>query len=276
MKHFAVIGNPIAHSLSPIMQQAAIQHLQLDAIYTRKKLSEEAFDQEIKEWLRSDIDGFNVTIPFKERIIPYLDEIDDFALKCGAVNTVVRYGNKWTGFNTDGQGFLEGLAEKRPVKESDHVLIVGAGGASKGIYLALKQAHNCEVSVTNRTVAKAEQMLEPGSQDRAISLKEAAKQLSKFTIIIQTTSVGLNPEKADLPLQLDLLAPGTLVADIIYNPFETAFLQEAKKRGAITQNGLAMFVNQGALAFKLWAEENPDRAVMRQAVLDSFEEEEKC
>ncbi|WP_167628904.1 shikimate dehydrogenase [Listeria valentina] len=273
MKHFAVIGNPIVHSLSPIMHQAAIQDLQLDAIYTRKKLSKELFDQEITDLLLSDLDGFNVTIPFKERILPYLDEVDSFAKKCGAVNTVVRRQNKWVGYNTDGRGFLEGLTEKRPLQDSDRVLIIGAGGASKGIYLALKESYNGEVTVANRTLSKAEEMLEPRSKDRAITLTEAANKLSQFTIIIQTTAVGLNAENSDLPLALDLLSSGTLVSDIIYNPFETPFLQEAKKRGAITQNGLAMFVNQGALAFKLWTEENPDRAVMRQAVLDSFEEE---
>lgn len=205
MKHFAVIGNPIAHSLSPVMHTAAIEALQLDADYTRVKLEIDQFDLEIRRFLASEIDGFNVTVPFKEKIIPYLDQIDPFAAKCGAVNTVKRSDTGWTGYNTDGYGFLEGLEEKRPLSIDDRILIIGAGGASKGIYLALSEKCEAPITVTNRTLEKAEQMLAAERSDRAISLEEAEARLAEFTIIIQTTSVGLDQTHFDLPLSLESL-----------------------------------------------------------------------
>ncbi|EMG28547.1 shikimate 5-dehydrogenase [Listeria fleischmannii 1991] len=269
MKNFAVIGNPISHSLSPEMHNAAILDLGIDAHYTRKRLSIEQFDTEFPLFLEK-IEGCNVTVPFKERVIPFLDELDDFARKCGAVNTIVRRNSKWVGYNTDGLGYLLGLTEKRALHKNDHVLLIGAGGASKGIYLALKEKVGCQVTVANRTIQKAAEMIRDFENDRAISLDMAEEELGSFTIVIQTTSIGLPKTIDETPISLHHLKPGTICSDIIYNPAKTLFLKEAEKRQAIIQNGLPMFIHQGALAFRLWTGQKPSTDVMKKAVLASL------
>lgn len=269
MKNFAVIGNPISHSLSPEMHNAAILDLGIDADYTRKQLSIEQFDKEFPLFLKK-IDGCNVTVPFKERVIPFLDELDDFAKKCGAVNTIVQRNSKWVGYNTDGLGYLLGLAEKRALHKNDRVLLIGAGGASKGIYLALKKKVGCQVTVANRTIQKAAEMIRDFENDRAISLDMAEEELGDFTVVIQTTSIGLPKTIDETPISLHHLKPGTICSDIIYNPAKTLFLKEAEKRQGIIQNGLPMFIHQGALAFSLWTGQKPSTDVMKKAVLASL------
>ncbi len=269
MKKLAVIGNPIAHSLSPEMHRAAIRALSIDADYTRQKMSVEHFETEIPLFMEK-MDGFNVTVPFKERIIPFLDGLDEFAENCGAVNTVVRENSKWIGYNTDGLGYLLGLAEIHPLHPNDTVLIIGAGGASKGIYFAIKEKIGCHVAVTNRTVMKAKEMISDYPEDAVLTISEAEKQLGTFSVVIQTTSVGLMKTANEMPLALDNLRQGTVVSDIIYNPKQTRFLKEASKKQAIIQNGLPMFIHQGALAFEKWTGQKPDTEIMKQAVLASL------
>ncbi|WP_088838782.1 shikimate dehydrogenase [Listeria sp. ILCC792] len=269
MEKFAVIGNPIAHSLSPEMHHAAIHALGMEAVYTRQKIDIEQFNTEIPLFMEK-MEGFNVTVPFKERIIPFLDSLDEFAEKCGAVNTVVRRNSKWVGYNTDGLGYLAGLAEIHPLRPTDSVLIIGAGGASKGIYLAIKEKIGSRVVVANRTISKAEQLIQGYPEDAALTISEAEKQLASFSVVIQTTSVGLLKTANETPLSLANLRPGTIVSDIIYNPKKTPFLKEAEEKRAIIQNGLPMFIHQGALAFELWTGQKPDTEIMKQAVLASL------
>ncbi|WP_239254015.1 shikimate dehydrogenase [Listeria ilorinensis] len=270
MKQYAVIGNPIRHSLSPVMHNRVIEALGLDAHYRRVYVDEAHFDAEIKALKATGVSGFNITTPFKERIISHLDEIHGLAKDCRAVNTAVLKGGKWHGYNTDGQGYFEGLEEIRPLQKSDRILLIGAGGASKGIYLTIKQQVGCPIDLTNRTISRAQEML-ISAEDRAISLQAAEEQLAKYAIIIQTTSIGLPNSSQDVPLSLSNLTAGTIVSDIIYNPYETTFLKQAKQKGAITQNGLPMFVGQGALAFTHWTNIEPDRRLMKEAVLEALD-----
>ncbi|WP_197914076.1 shikimate dehydrogenase [Listeria sp. PSOL-1] len=269
MKKYAVIGNPIHHSLSPIIHNRLIQELSLDAHYDAIQIDPERFDAEITRLKQSDISGFNVTVPFKERIIPYLDEIHGLAKSCYAVNTVVRENNRWHGYNTDGDGYFEALMDIYKIHPNDKILIIGAGGASKGIYLTLKKRSLARIDVTNRTIQRAKEML-ISREDSALSIAEAEARLSEYSIIIQTTSIGLIETKDQLPLSLKNLSADTLVSDIIYNPFETRFLKVAREKGAKTQNGLSMFIGQGALAFKYWTGITPDRKLMKEAVLEAL------
>lgn len=137
MEKYVVIGNPIRHSLSPAMQNRIFQELGMNAEYNSVLIEEDAFETEIKKLMDSGVRGFNITTPFKERILPFLDELEDLAAASGAVNTVLKKEDKWYGFNTDGKGYLEGLEEIRSITKDDSILITGAGGASKAIYLAL-------------------------------------------------------------------------------------------------------------------------------------------
>ncbi|EHX8323284.1 shikimate dehydrogenase [Listeria monocytogenes] len=270
MEKYVVIGNPIRHSLSPAMQNRIFQELGMNAEYNSVLIEEDAFETEIKKLMDSGVRGFNITTPFKERILPFLDELDNLAAASGAVNTVLKKEDKWYGFNTDGKGYLEGLEEIRSITEDDSILITGAGGASKAIYLALSTHTDAKITVANRTREKAIEMTKDNNNHHAITLEEAEKQLADFTIIIQTTSIGLEASKNKSPISLANVKQGTICSDIIYNPAETAFLKEAKKNGAITQNGLPMFVNQGALAFEIWTGIKPERSLMKEAVLEQL------
>ncbi|MBC2367993.1 shikimate dehydrogenase [Listeria booriae] len=265
-KLYCVIGNPIAHSLSPAMHTALLEKNQLDASYVPFLLEEETFADAMLGLKTLGISGFNITSPFKEKILPFLDAIDVEAKACGAVNTVVVRDGKWTGYNTDGAGYLEGLQTIKPITHTDQILILGAGGASKAIFHALANRTDANIAIANRTVEKAVSMV-ADTTHAAISLQEAETNLADYTIIIQTTSAGLTKENPELPISLQNLAPGTIASDIIYNPAKTAFLEEAETRGAIIQNGLPMFVNQAAIAFQLWTGLDADRELMKQIVL---------
>ncbi|MBC1371045.1 shikimate dehydrogenase [Listeria booriae] len=265
-KLYCVIGNPIAHSLSPAMHTALLEKNQLDASYVPFLLEEETFADAMLGLKTLGISGFNITSPFKEKILPFLDAIDVEAKACGAVNTVVVRDGKWTGYNTDGAGYLEGLQSLKPITHTDQILILGAGGASKAIFHALANRTDANITIANRTVEKAVNMV-AGTTHAAISLQEAKTNLADYTIIIQTTSAGLTKENPELPISLQNLAPGTIASDIIYNPAKTAFLEEAETHGAIIQNGLPMFVNQAAIAFQLWTGLDADRELMKQIVL---------
>ncbi|MBC2172586.1 shikimate dehydrogenase [Listeria booriae] len=265
-KLYCVIGNPIAHSLSPAMHTALLEKNQLDASYVPFLLEEETFADAMLGLKTLGISGFNITSPFKEKILPFLDAIDVEAKACGAVNTVVVRDGKWTGYNTDGAGYLEGLQTIKPITHTDQILILGAGGASKAIFHALANRTDAKITIANRTVEKAVSMV-ADTTHAAISLQEAETNLANYTIIIQTTSAGLTKENPELPISLQNLAPGTIASDIIYNPAKTAFLEEAETHGAIIQNGLPMFVNQAAIAFQLWTGLDADRELMKQIVL---------
>lgn len=268
MEKYAVIGNPINHSLSPAMQEAAFVSAGREASYEALQLSAVNFDKEFQDLLATDFNGFNVTVPFKERVIPFLDELSPFAKRAGAVNTIAKVNNKWYGDNTDGAGFVEGLEAIRKVRKQDRILIIGAGGASKAIYLALADLNPKTVVIANRTISKAKAMILPGHE--VMTLKEAEQKLADFSIIVQTTSIGLPKTRSESPISLHHLASETIVIDIIYNPAETTFLKEAKTRGAIIQNGLPMFISQGALSYEKWTKQKPNRQVMRAKVLEKL------
>ncbi|AQY51210.1 shikimate 5-dehydrogenase [Listeria weihenstephanensis FSL R9-0317] len=263
---YCVIGNPIAHSLSPVMHTALLEQNKIDASFVPFLIKEGTFTTVMEGLKALGISGFNITSPFKEDILPFLDELDPEAESCGAVNTVVSQNGRWKGFNTDGIGYLEGLQDIRAITEADRILIVGAGGASKAIFQALTHHTDARLTVANRTLEKAVQMVE-GTAHKAISLADAESQIANYTIVIQTTSSGLTKENANLPIRLHDLTAGTIVSDIIYNPAQTPFLKEAKAYGAVTQNGLPMFVNQAAIAFELWTGKKADRDLMREIVL---------
>jgi len=262
-KWFAVIGDPIVHSKSPEMHNSWFQELNIDAAYLPLHVIPEQLEQAVKSLKLLGASGWNVTIPHKETIIPFLDELDETAKKMGAVNTVVRQSDgKLKGYNTDGSGFVHSLEEQVGTEHrKKKVLLIGAGGASRGIAFALKQFGYQDITITNRTVAKAQTIIDELGDGRAISLGEATESLKDFGIIIQATSAGLKSDFS-LPISLDKLIPGAIVADIVYNPLMTPFLEDAKKNGAVIVNGLGMFVHQGAIAFKYWLDEYPNTSSM--------------
>ncbi|MFS0780836.1 shikimate dehydrogenase [Bacillus sp. 1P06AnD] len=269
---YGVIGNPIAHSMSPDMHNDAFAHQGINADYHAFKVDGQDLEDAVMGMKAIGVKGFNVTVPHKEAIIPFLDRLDALAEQIGAVNTVKLIDGKWVGFNTDGLGYVKGLCEQldRPLSEL-RILLIGAGGAAKGIYYSLVHEGAKRVDIANRTVKRIESLLEGSEnqsvQSKGISLSEAEQSLSEYDLIIQTTSIGLKPNTDDMPIRLDNVRRSAFISDIIYNPLETAFLQAAKQKGCQTQNGLPMFVHQGALAFNIWTGISPDPERMKSIVL---------
>lgn len=269
-KLFAVIGDPIAHSMSPVMHNDLFRYYEIDAHYHPFLVKREALEAAINGFRAIGISGFNVTVPHKTAIIPFLDRLDPLAEAIGAVNTVVNEAGELVGYNTDGSGYVRGLNAHFPLQNHHSVLIVGAGGAARGIYFAMAQFGVKRIDIVNRTKERAEELVSQCPfqvESNVLTVQEAERTLEKYDLIIQTTSIGMTPNMNEIPLSLAFLKDRAFVSDIIYNPLETKWLQEARKRNAKTQNGLEMFLYQGALAFEKWTGIFPDIERMRENVL---------
>jgi shikimate dehydrogenase len=270
---YGVIGNPIGHSLSPIMHNNAFQDLGLDAFYQAFEVKSNQLGNAIRGIRALGIQGFNVTIPHKVSVMEYLDDIDSQALAIGAVNTVKNRNGKLIGYNTDGIGYTAGLKTIVNQLENQNVLLVGAGGAARGIAISLANTSIKSLTITNRTIEKASSIIKKCNQDiilDVIELHHAEEKLDQFDIIINTTSVGLYPNVEEIPLKLTNIKKGTIVSDIIYNPFYTKWLHLANEMGGVVQNGIPMFVNQGALAFEIWTGMKPNLNIMENTVIEQL------
>ncbi len=262
MKHFCVIGSPISHSRSPALHNAAFQALAIDARYD----AVEVLPENLKEFMSTFGDiysGMNVTIPHKETVMKYLDEVDDCARSIGAVNTVVVDGGKLIGYNTDWSGFTQALLEgvKKSVADFDAaflmhkpVLVVGAGGAARAICFALKQL-GAVLYVTNRTHEKAQKL---ASDFGGHALH--ADELSKIQplLVVNVTSVGMTPHENESPVSADQWAQWRVspiqqfAFDCVYAPRDTQFLKDSEVAGFKSITGETMFIHQGAQAFELF------------------------
>jgi shikimate dehydrogenase len=267
---YGVIGDPIEHSMSPIMHNDAFKQLNLNAYYHPFHVNRTDIGSAVKGMKALGIRGFNVTIPHKSTIMPYLDGIDPLANSIGAVNTVVLEGGDFIGYNTDGLGFLKGLLEECPFSiDEKKVMILGAGGAARAIFYTLASNGINSVDIVNRTVQKGEQIIEEcpySTNSKALTLAEGSLKINDYDIIIQTTSIGMYPYINEAPISLEYLSKHVFVSDIIYNPWNTRLLKEALSKSCSGQNGLAMFVNQGALAFEKWTGVLPDTNRMKKIV----------
>lgn len=268
---YGVIGDPISHSLSPVMQEAAFRHCNIDAAYHAFHVPKNNLEQAVQGMKGLGVKGLNVTIPHKVDIMNFLDEIDPLAEKIGAVNTIVHEDGRLVGYNTDGEGYMQSL---RPIIEkptsSLRVLMIGAGGAAKGVAMTMASYGVKELVITNRTLSKAESLARECGEftdSAAIPIKLAQAKLTEFDIIINTTSIGMTPDIDSMPLSLEMLGRNVIVSDLIYTPYQTRFLLEAEKKGVKTLNGLGMFVNQGALSFEKWTGLEAPREIMKDVVM---------
>lgn len=269
-KLYAVIGDPIGHSMSPVMHNDLFSFYGVEADYLPFQVKPGNLKDAVNGFKAIGAGGFNVTVPHKSEIIQYLDEVDELARNIGAVNTVVNQGGRLVGYNTDGPGFLRGLTTAFPAITEKKILVLGAGGAAKAIYFTLAKEKPAVIDIANRTVERAINLIDEcpySTVSTAYSLDEAGKHLEEYDLIVQTTTIGMSPQVKEQPMDLKNLRPQTMVCDIIYNPLETLLLQDARQRGAQIQNGIDMFVFQGALAFEKWTGIFPDVARMREIVL---------
>ncbi|HET7657892.1 MAG TPA: shikimate dehydrogenase [Bacillales bacterium] len=271
-KLYALIGHPIGHSLSPQMHNDCFQMLNIPAHYESFDVAPTDLEKAIEGMKALGVAGFNVTIPHKVAVMSYLDDVDEEANRIGAVNTVINRNGRLYGTNTDGKGYLQSLIEKAGEDLSNkRVLIIGAGGAARGVAVSLDRHGVNQLDVANRTLEKAEKLIETGihatSFAQPLTLEEASENLGHYEIVVHTTPIGMFPKTDDMPMPLDRLKPGTVLSELIYNPLQTKWLQEGERKGAIIVDGVGMFVGQGALAFELWTGRQPDRDRMRQTVL---------
>ena len=273
-KTLGIFGDPISHTLSPVMQNAAFEALGLPYRYLPFQVRPENLKKAVQAIIPLGMQGVNVTLPHKEAVIPFLDSVEGEAQKTGAVNTIETASNRLIGHNTDGKGFLASLFERSIDPSGKRVILVGAGGAARGVAIALLSAGVSEIILVARSAERGKELarcLAALSSRLKISVrgmdfeKEPLSERERSTLLINTTPLGMK-EKDPLPFPPSLLSPGWIVADLIYRPHETPLLGAAKKAGAKTVPGIGMLLYQGALAFEIWTKEKPPLEVMREAL----------
>lgn len=267
---YAIIGDPVGHSLSPAMHEAGFRYLGIEAEYHRIQVSLSELPEKVEFLKQNGYAGWNVTYPLKERIIPYLDRITSTARDIGAVNTVKFADGLLQGHNTDGEGFVESLKAKGFSFRNKEVVILGAGGAAKAIAVSLAKA-DARLLILNRTENKADDLAEHivslGGNARTDRIV-AGDWLKSVDLLIQTTPIGMNDE--DYPVKLKDINPSAWVVDLIYHPVVTPFLAEAAFYGCRTFNGLEMLLYQGVLAWKFWLGIEAPSEEMRRTLEETY------
>lgn len=277
---FGVIGDPIEHSLSPLMHNSAIVTMGIDAVYIPFNVKPQFLENAISSIIPMNIKGLNVTVPHKTEVMKYLDRLTDVAKAVGAVNTIINDNGALTGDNTDVYGFEMCLKKDGDVEIfPERISILGAGGAARGVAYACSMRDEVrEVIVLNRTFSKAEKLVEELSCVTGKTLvpmpadKETLKRmLPPSGLVVNTTSVGMYPDISSSPvLYPDVFHDGQVICDIIYNPLETKFLREASSRGARIVGGLAMLAYQGARSLSLWTGKDAPANVMLDVLREKF------
>jgi shikimate dehydrogenase len=273
---FGVIGDPIRHSKSPVMLNRAFRETGVNGVYAAFHVKPERLGEAIAGLRAFGFRGLNVTIPHKIEVMAHLDEIHEGARAIGAVNTIVNEDGRLIGYNTDGIGYVRSLKEEaEPELAGKKILVLGAGGASRGILWALNRENPSAVWLANRTWDKARELADSFAQSQAsrispIRWEELRDVGAEADIVINTTSVGMSPNVADTPIDPSWLKPDAVASDLIYNPLTTAFLQQAQERGCRIHGGLGMFIYQGAYAFEYWTGLPAPARAMREEVLSSF------
>ena len=251
-----------------------MDHYGIDGVYQAYQVAPDSLEQFFQGLRQPDFLGINVTVPHKEAVIPYLDEVDDWATAAGAVNTVVNHGGRLSGHNTDGLGFLRALKEGAGFyPEGRRALVLGAGGAARGVILALVRDGIASLTVANRTLERAQRLTElaqaDGTSSRAIPLSghELTEAAAAADLIVNCTTIGMShgPDETGSPLSTDQIPPTALVNDLVYNPLETPLLQEAQHAGAKVLGGIHMLVYQGAASFEMWTGRDAAVNVMLEA-----------
>lgn len=254
---YGIIGNPVRHSLSPIIHNGAFRRMGLNAVYLAFEVKdlEEAIDG-----IRGlEIRGVSVTIPFKTEVISLLDKVEGVAGQIEAVNTIINKGGKLIGYNTDWHGALEALEEKVDLK-GKRVVLIGAGGAARAIGFALKM-RDCEIIISNRTSDQA-----AGLSKELMCDHQPLSSIGglKADVIINATSVGMHPYDEESPLPKKVLNKGMTVMDIVYRPLQTKLLREAEEAGCLTINGLEMLSRQGAAQLEIWTGQRPEMGKIKE------------
>lgn len=274
-KLLGVIGDPIEHSLSPVMHNAAIAHLGVDYVYLPLPVKTADLGVAIAGFNAISLQGFSVTIPHKQAILPVLSEVSAVAKVVGAVNTVWRTDSGWSGTNTDVEGFIAPLQAYTWNWSQTMPLILGHGGAARAVVVGLTQLGCTEIHIVGRDVQRLSQFQQSWvNAPLPITInvhrwEQLPELMWQADLVVNTTPVGMYPNVEQSPIDnaaMQKLKEGAIAYDLIYTPNPTQFLQQAQQQGAITIDGLEMLVQQGAAALKIWLEQTPPVDIMRQSL----------
>ena len=254
----AIIGDPVEHSLSPVIHNSAFKELGLNFVYIAFRVTKNELKNAISGARSLGLIGLNVTMPHKNTVIKYLDEVSNTAEAIGAVNTILGTQKKFVGFNTDGKGAIMALQRNNLDPEGKKMVLLGSGGAAKAISYYTAPLVK-ELVILNRTPQKAKKLVESlyksfdtKIKGRFLSSTVLKEELETTDLLVNATSMGMNPESNESPVPLNLLRRDIGVMDIIYNPLNTKLLKDAKSVGAKVISGLDMLIYQGAVAFEIW------------------------
>ena len=272
LKTFAVIGDPIDHSLSPTIHNAAYRELDLECTYIAYRVNKGELATGIESLKKIKIAGFNVTVPHKIEMIKYLDNLDETCKKIGAVNTVLNDDGILRGFNTDMDGFIEPIKRKEiPIRDS-RILLLGAGGASRAIIAGFQKEGAKDIVIVNRTKENGEKTADfskqIGLKASSIYLEEMNDLGSKFDFIVNASSLGLNGEKNMIPSSL--MDEQTTVYDIVYKPLKTDLINTAKEKNSQIIYGYEMLLGQAIRSFEIWLYQKAPYEVMKRSILGGF------
>ena len=268
---YGVIGEPISHSLSPLLHNPAFAALEIDAVYVTFRVSPSSLGDALRGLLALNVQGINVTVPHKSEVFQYVDEVTDTARKIGAVNTLRNDSGYWIGENTDATGFIRSLEPLGLSLPGSSVGMLGAGGAAKGVAVGLLEAGVSQLFISNRSYDRATVLVELlkasfGQQSvSAVSLEELEKK--ELNLLVNTTTVGSDGYSS--PAKLNRFDKLEAVIDIIYRPSRTPLLLEAEKLGLPNLNGGGMLLYQGISAFSFWTRRTAPEIIMRTA-LDEY------
>ncbi len=268
-----LIGDPVEHSMSPAMHDLAFRELGIDYVYVAFRVKADDVGNAIAGMRALRIRGLNVTIPHKLAVAPFLDKLDDLAKKIGAVNTIVNDSGVLTGYNTDAAGFLQPLLERGFEPRDKKIVVLGAGGAARGITFALAD-RGASIKILNRTASRAQELANqlsesfPGhAEGLELTERSLSVALSGAQMIVNTTSVGMGEDQNQTPIPARLLSRDALVYDIVYNPLRTRLVSEAEERGCTTISRAEMLAWQGALAFEKWTLRRAPVDLMKRELL---------
>jgi shikimate dehydrogenase len=275
-----LIGDPVEHSMSPAMHNAAFREMGLDYVYVTFRVKSEDLSKAIEGMRALNMKGLNVTIPHKVAVLKLLDKLDPLAEKIGAVNTIVNDDGILTGYNTDATGFLQPLLEKGVEPKGKNIAIMGAGGASRAVSFILAD-RGANLVILNRLLEldwavdlarRISQTFSKNAEALELNRDNLVKILGKTDILVNATSVGMSPNIDVSPLPADLLKPGLIVYDVVYNPIKTKLLKDAEAAGAEVIGGIDMLVWQGVLAFEKWTGQKAPVELMKEEAMKLLEE----
>lgn len=270
-KTFAVIGDPIDHSLSPTIHNAAFKELGIDCTFIAYRIPQDELEEGIEALKKIQIAGFNVTIPHKIQMMKYLDKIDESCSIIGAVNTVSNENNSLKGYNTDMDGFLEPLKKRQLSMIGKKILLLGAGGAARAIVTGFAKENAQSITIANKTIEKANELSKfakkLGLESNTTSL-DSVNTPSEYDIIVNATSIGLKNEPS--PISFEKIKQNTIVYDIVYRPMNTDFIKQAKQKDATVIYGYEMLLGQATRAFEIWHKVEAPYNAMKRALLGGF------